>query len=491
MVENGQSTCRRIVGKMDIQAFLNKLPSVEKVLEDDRISSHISPLSRNGVVRIVRDSIEVYRKKLIGGKGRVGEAEAVLEEIVGDLCERLRSLSNLAQKRVINATGVILHTNLGRAPLGADTRASIESAGSGYTDLEFDLESGKRTSRGRRVGVLLPLLTGAQDALVVNNNAAAILLAVNTFAAGGAVAVSRGELVEIGGSFRLPEILALAAGSVIEIGTTNRTHLKDYEDAVDSGATLLLKVHTSNYRVVGYTNEVGLRELSDLGRRRGVPVMYDQGSGILYPFEMEGLEGEQSIGEVMQSGVDMISFSADKVLGGPQGGVIIGRSDLVEKMRKNHLSRALRIDKLTLAGLERVLQDYWRGDYEGIPAWKMMMDNIDGINSRARKLAEALGKSAGGKIEIVVVDGESSIGGGSFPINPLPTRLVRIILPSGRAARLAAALRMSDPAVIVRTKGDSVFIDPRTVAAGEEKMLLAVFKKGFGIVREGSDPNGR
>ena len=467
---------------MDNQSSLQKLPSVEKVLGDARISSRVSPGSRKGVARIVREKIAKHREKLRRGKSRVTDRGSAHETIVGEILEELDSLARDRQRRVINATGVVLHTNLGRAVLGDDVRAAIDMAAGGYSDLEIDLASGKRVERGRRVTRLLSLITGAEDAVVMNNNAAAILLAVRTIAAAGAVAISRGELVEIGGSFRLPEILASAAGEVIEVGTTNRTHLKDYERAIGAGARLLLKVHTSNYRIVGYTNEVPLRELAELGRRSRVPVMYDQGSGVLYPLHLSGVGGEECIEDVLSSGVDLVSFSTDKVLGGPQGGALIGRARLIKKMRENHLSRALRLDKLTLAGLERVLLQYWEGTYDGIPALRMITESVESVRSRAERLAERIGRRAAGGCRVSVEDSESSIGGGSFPINPLPTSVVRITVAAGSADRLSRALRAATPAVMVRVKGNAVIVDPRTVLEDEENLLIEKLGEALAIV---------
>jgi L-seryl-tRNA(Ser) seleniumtransferase len=373
---------------------------------------------------------------------------------------------------VINATGVILHTNLGRAVLDEASASAVLTAASGYTDLEMDISAGSRAGRSRRVTALLRAISGCEGALVVNNNAAAVLLAVDTFAREGAVAVSRGELVEIGGSFRLPEILARAAGRVIEVGTTNRTNLGDYERAIDEGATLLLKVHTSNYKVVGYTDEVSVAALAQLGRKRQVPVMYDQGSGILYPVETGGLEGEESIFPLLDTGIDILSFSGDKVLGGPQAGILLGGEDLIGRMRENHMSRALRIDKMTLAGLEQVLVHYWNGDTERIPALTMMTVDQDAHLARTRDVAERLRKIAPDGFIIETVEGETSIGGGSFPINPLRTALLRINLTAGGPQRLERALRRLDPPVLVRVRGDSVFADLRTVPADEEKIFV-------------------
>lgn len=465
-----------------MQPLLKKLPSVEKVLADERVSARMSLMSQSGVKRIVREKIAQYRARIRAGKTAGLAEEGLGGVIIAEISEELDSLSSGKQRRVINATGVILHTNLGRAVLGRAARAAIDMAAAGYSDLEVDLASAKRVERGRRVARLLALMTGAEDAFIVNNNAAAILLAVRTFAGSGAVAISRGELVEIGGSFRLPEILASAAARVIEVGTTNRTHLKDYERAIDAGATLLLKVHTSNYRIVGYTNDVPLQELAELGRRSRVPVMYDQGSGVLYPLRSAGIAGEETIEEVLASGVDLVSFSTDKVLGGPQGGALIGKTKLIAKMRENHLSRALRLDKLTLAGLEEVLLAYWEGRFDEMPALAMITERADSVRERAERLAERLRAGAAASCRLSVVDSESSIGGGSFPINPLPTTVVEITLPAGSAARLARELRAGTPAVMLRVKGSSVIVDARTVSGDEERPLIERLKEALAIV---------
>ena len=470
---------------MDRNAFLRNLPSVERVLEDERITPRINMMSQRGITRIVRDRIESYREGLVSGEIEAGEDAALILESIADSTVRdIESLVSDRQRRVINATGVILHTNLGRAVLDSATVSAVITAASGYTDLEMDIESGSRTSRSRRVTTLLRAITGCGGALVVNNNAAAVLLAVDTFARDGAVAVSRGELVEIGGSFRLPEILSRAAGRVIEIGTTNRTHLGDYERAIDEGATLLLKVHTSNYRVIGYTDEVTVAALAELGKKRNIPVMYDQGSGILYPVESEGLEGEESILPVLDTGVDIVSFSADKVLGGPQAGILLGETDLVGRMRDNHMSRALRIDKMTLAGLEQVLVHYWNGEFDRIPALRMILEDQDALVARTRDAAERLRGEMPDGFGIDVVEGETSIGGGSFPINPLRTALLQINLTAGGSQRLERELRKLDPPVLARIRGDSVFVDLRTVPADEEEILIENLAAAMRNVKE-------
>jgi L-seryl-tRNA(Ser) seleniumtransferase len=467
---------------MDIQASLKKLPSVEAVLEEEAIAARINILSKRGITSIVRESIGSYRESLKRGEIDPGKGrKAILEEITRSVLEFIDSVTNDRQRKVINATGVVLHTNIGRAVLSEDTAEAVLTAARNYTDLEIDLSSGKRTGRTRRVERLLKFLTGCDDALVVNNNAAAVLLAVNTIASKGAVAVSRGELVEIGGSFRLPEILAGASNRVLEIGTTNRTHIKDYERAIDDGATLLLKVHTSNYRIVGFTDEVLVSDLVKLGKSRDVPVMYDQGSGILYPLETRGFTGEENLLSILDSGIDIVSFSADKVLGGPQAGIILGRSDLVSRMRSNHLARALRIDKMTLAGLEQVLVDYCRGEFERLPALEMILKDLESLRARSEQFRSEL-ISGLEDFEVEVEEGESSIGGGSFPINPLRTILVKINLTGGDSVKFTSALRDMDPSVLVRVKGDSIYLDLRTVAPDDQNILVENLRNAFGKI---------
>lgn len=480
MVEDGRFLYTETQRIMDIKKSLKNLPSVENVLQDKRIQCHITDVSRMGVTRLVRETITATRERMIGGDcPALGKAD-LMERIVVTVTAELEALASDRLGPVINATGVILHTNLGRAVLGDETCAAINDVAGGYSDLEIDVKTGQRTDRTARACRLIRLITGAEDALVVNNNAAAVLLAVQTLAGEGGVAVSRGELVEIGGSFRLPEILASAAERVIEVGTTNKTHLKDYERAVKEGARLLLKVHTSNYAIVGYTDEVPLSKLVELGRKSDVPVMYDQGSGVVAPLESKGVAGEESIPDLLETGVDLICFSSDKVLGGPQGGIIVGRADLISMMRSNHLSRALRVGKLTLAGLESVLRQYWLGRSDSIPALEMMMSSPEEVRLRAEEFARLLGGSASSDCRVEVVDGESSVGGGSYPIKPLRTTLVEINLPSGHPERLSTCLRGMDPPVLVRVKGDSVFVDLRTVTPTSEETLLKYLQEGIG-----------
>ncbi len=460
------------------------LPSVDKILEDDRISGMINPLNRGAVTGIIREVISGYRESLLREELEVDQRAELKELVIRGTLEELNSISGIGQSRVINATGVILHTNLGRSILSDEIRSSIEGAVSGYVDLEMEISTGRRTSRDRRAARLLKLLTGAGDALLVNNNAAAVMVAVNTFAGGGAVAVSRGEMVEIGGSFRLPEILDASAAGIIEVGTTNRTHPEDYIEAIRNGATMLLKVHASNYQVVGYTTEVSLRELSRIGREHDVPVMYDQGSGVIYPFAREGIMGEETVQEILSTGVDLISFSTDKVMGSVQGGVVLGRPDLVGRIRANHLSRAVRVDKITVAAMERCLLHYWKGEFDCIPTFAMMTEGAESVKKRAEAFSARIKKILPDHCEVKVEWGESSIGGGSFPIKPLRTALIAINLPTGQADRLEAELRSGEPAVFVRVKDKRIYLDLRTVSEEEERVLKRELERAVKKISE-------
>lgn len=493
MVENGKFFFLIINwADMDNRKLLKRLPSVETVLEDKTIAAFLNPFSRKGLTRLIRETIAVYRGSIMEGLtgGAIDEADFAAS-VISDVRSKAEALSAAGYRRVINAAGVIIHTNLGRALLREEVREEVDKAARGYIDLEVDLVTMNRTRREDRAAQLLSLLTGSEDAHIVNNNAAAVFLAVETLAGKGAVAVSRGELVEIGGSFRLPEILRKSAGRVIEIGTTNRTHIKDYARAVEEGADLLLKVHKSNFKLSGYTEEVSLAELVKLGKSKGVPVMYDQGGGLLFHVEMEGSAVEESIEEIVGTGADIITFSADKLMGGPQGGVILGRSDLVKSMRENHLARALRTDKMTLAGLQKVLTHYWSGKIECISVLEMATLTLGQVRDRAAELAGSLGKKIGDVARVETVEGESAIGGGTFPNNPLPTELIEINLAPGNAEKLARILRCSDPAVLVRVKGESIFVDLRTVQRAEEELLERTILEGIGKLSGGEDHDSR
>jgi L-seryl-tRNA(Ser) seleniumtransferase len=388
------------------------------------------------------------------------------------LIEAQRRLSELHRKqkasgicKVINATGVILHTNLGRAPLSTAARRAIETA-SGYCSLEYDIVAGVRGRRGGKAEDLLIELTGAEGALVVNNCAAAALLVLSTLARDGETIVSRGELVEIGGDFRVPEVMAQSGTRMVEVGTTNRTQLADYRKAVSENTRLLMRVHTSNYRIVGFTKTPSLSQLAELAHDAGLPLYEDAGSGALMDLSEYGIEGEPVIRESLGAGADVVTFSGDKLLGGPQAGIVVGRKELIERMRANPLYRALRADKIRLAALEATLEEYSRADR--VPAQQMMALTAAEIGARADRIIANLSDRIPSSLGIEKVAGESAVGGGSAPTSPLPTVLISLTSSTRTANEIETVLRQREPPIVVRIIGDRVMIDLRTVAETEE-----------------------
>ena len=378
-------------------------------------------------------------------------------------------------RAVVNATGVILHTNLGRAPLAPVAARRAAEIASRYSNLEYDLERGERGRRDAHTDRLFRRLLGAEMTLVVNNNAAAMFLALNTIAEGGEVVVSRGELIEIGGSFRIPDISAKSGAVLREVGTTNRTRISDFEAAINERTRALVRVHPSNFRIVGFTERPELREMVELARNHGLPLIEDLGSGCLVDLGPHGIEGEPLAGESLKAGVDVVTFSGDKLLGGPQAGVLTGSRPWLERIRKNPLFRALRVDKLTIAALEATVALYLGGDLRAIPALAMIQASKDEIAERAGRLAERLLARAG--VSARLEDGESVIGGGSTPGSSLPTRLVSVRVEGLSAAELAARLRRSRPPVIARVERGEVLLDLRTVLEGEDELVSKAFEK--------------
>jgi L-seryl-tRNA(Ser) seleniumtransferase len=440
-----------------------RLPAIHRLLATPPLPQLMAELGRRVVTEAARQELDARR-------GARGGAAADPAELVAAVVRRARRLDRPSLVRVINATGVVLHTNLGRAPLSAAAVTAVASAARGYTNLEFDLESGERGSRHVHAAGLLTRLCGAEAALVVNNNAAAVLLALAAVAAGREVVVSRGELVEIGGSFRVPEIMAQSGATLREVGTTNRTHARDYREAIGPATGALLRVHPSNYRVLGFTAEVGTAELADIAHGAGLPLLYDLGSGTLVE-----IGGEPTVGQALAAGADLVTFSGDKLLGGPQAGVICGRAELVERCRRHPLSRALRPDKMTLAALEATLRAYLepgRAEAE-VPALAMLTRDADQLAAAAQALAEAIGARCGAAVRTEVVPETSRAGGGALPLTELPTRVVRLRAAGLPAQALAARLRAAEPPVVARVQDDALILDPRTLLAGEAEEVVA------------------
>ncbi|MCY0885742.1 MAG: L-seryl-tRNA(Sec) selenium transferase, partial [Firmicutes bacterium] len=442
-----------------------QLPAVQRLME--AVQRQAPDLPRHWVHRGVAETLEAARRRLEAG-GRLTE-EALAAEAVG----RARALDRPHLRPVINATGVLIHTNLGRSPLPADIMAHVAAVAAGYSTLEFDLEAGRRGSRHDHVAGLLAEVSGAEAALVVNNNAAAVLLALSTLAAGREVVVSRGQLVEIGGSFRVPEVMAQSGAILHEVGATNKTHLADYERGINERTALLLKVHTSNFRVLGFTAQVPTAQLVALARRHGLPVMEDLGSGVLLPLTLDGYT-EPQVQEVVAAGVDVVTFSGDKLLGGPQAGAVVGRRDLIAAMKRHPLARAVRVDKMTLAALELVLRRYVEGRAEELPLWQMLHADPEGLRRRARRLAARIRGVTGAAARVGVVPDQSQVGGGSMPATRLPTWVVTVEPLAASAEAWEAALRAGEPPVIARVQHGALRFDPRTLLPGQDRQLPAV-----------------
>ena len=451
-----------------------RIPSVDRLLSDERLNALASTLSHETIAGLARERLEAARRGVADGV-----APPPLDALVEDVCAEAASLLAPAPAPVINATGVVLHTNLGRAPLSDAAAQAVAHAAAAYSNLELDLDDGVRGSRQAHASNVLRRLTGAEAALVVNNNASAVLLALSAIAHGREVIISRGEAVEIGGGFRIPDVLSRSGAVLREVGTTNRTYAADYDGAICDETGALLKVHSSNFVITGFTHETTIAELVEMGARHGVPTLHDLGSGCLLDTTRFGLAREPMVQESVAVGVDLACFSGDKLLGGPQAGIIVGRREAVSQLASHPLARALRIDKLSLAALTATLVHYLKGEaVEAIPVWRMIAAPLDGLESAAHRLREAIGDR--GRVE----RGLSTVGGGSLPGETLPTWLLTIdpgdAGDSGGAQSLAARLRSSDPPVVARIENDRVAIDPRTVLPGQEEPLACALRAALG-----------
>ena len=465
------------------QRYLRTLPAVDELLHRPPIQTLLRNHSRPLVVDSIRKVLGEKRQTILQGVEEEAAAAASLtpDQWADAVEEAVATTLRPSLRPVINATGVVLHTNLGRAPLAEEALRKLVEIAGGYSNLELDLETGERGSRYEHVEKLLCRVSGAESGLVVNNNAGAVFLALNSLAEGKEVIVSRGQLVEIGGSFRIPDVMRKSGVRLVEVGTTNRTHLRDYEQAITEETALLLKVHTSNYRILGFTAEVPLKELAALGAARGLPVMEDLGSGCFIDLSPHGIEHEPTVQETLQAGVDVVTFSGDKLLGGPQAGIVLGKKSFIDRIKKNPLNRALRIDKLTLAGLESTLRVYLDENriLSAVPALAMLACPLKELESRARRFQRKLGREISGECQITLREDSSQVGGGALPLQVLPTRVVAIRPLRLSASALEEKLRRSEPPVIARVKEEEVFLDLRTVAGEEEAALLEAVKKAL------------
>jgi L-seryl-tRNA(Ser) seleniumtransferase len=448
-----------------LQEELRKLPSVDRLLQEEPVAALVARWGHGLTVESARETLEKARQDVRGGK-----ACPSTEALVMDVGERLAAQLQPTLRPAINATGVIVHTNLGRAPLSSEACAAMDAVALGYSNLEYDLEAGQRGSRYVHAEELLCRLTGAEAALVVNNNAAALLLILMSLARGREVVISRGQLVEIGGGFRIPDVMRQSDATLVEVGTTNRTYIRDYDSAISAETVALMRVHRSNFRLIGFTHEPSLSEMVTLAAERDLFLFDDLGSGTLLDTSPYGLAHEPTVQESVAAGASLVSFSGDKLLGGPQAGLILGRADLISHLKRFPLTRALRVDKTTLAALQATLRHYLLGEAtEKVPVWRMIGQSEAMLEERARAWVRALG---GLGVAAEVIAGRSTVGGGSLPGETLPTRLVALAVDSPDAT--ATRLRAGEPPVVARIEDGRLILDPRTVLPEQEEGLWSL-----------------
>lgn len=470
---------------MDYSSLLRKLPQVNIIVSALESDESLRGVPRSLMLASSREILSGIRSSILEFSNST-EADPVskdtllklveTESVVFAARELALRMNASSFRKVINATGIIVHTNLGRAPLSKESIESINETCSGYSNLEYDLNKGERGSRNDLIEEILKEITGAEAALVVNNNAAAVLLALSTFAAGKEVIVSRGQLVEIGGSFRLPDVMKQSGAILKEVGTTNKTYLKDYEEAVCENTSMIIRAHPSNYQIVGFTSEVSLVELVKLSTEKGLVLLDDLGSGLLLDLSEYGLPAEASVSQSVDSACDLVAFSGDKLLGGPQSGIVLGKSDFINKMRSNPLARALRVDKMTIAALESTLSAYRdpKKALEKIPVLRMLTETEESVRRRAlsikKRLLGELDGASGLKINVMQESAYS--GGGSFPMQSIPTYAV-VITPDDEAvvSKTEAALRALPLPVLCRVRENSILLDARTVHADEVRII--------------------
>lgn len=458
----------------DKKELLSALPKVDVLLSNERLTN-IGDVPRTVVLESIRKIIDVYRKEILSGS----RGSYTATELIDDIVQEINRVVMPHLKRVINATGTVLHTNLGRAVLPKSAVDAVLNIASGYNNLEFDLESGTRGSRYSHVEELICKITGAEAAMVVNNNAAAVMLVLSALSKGKEAIVSRGQLVEIGGSFRVPAVMEQSGARLVEVGTTNRTHLYDYENAINENTGVILKVHQSNYKIMGFTEEVEIEDLMSLGQKFHIPVVEDIGSGVLLDLSKYGLTYEPTVQNSIKKGIDVVTFSGDKMLGGPQAGIIAGKKMLIDIMKKNQLTRALRIDKMTLAALEATLKLYLDEDKAilEIPGLRMLTKETGALKKDAQRLAKLLKNRIGTKADIKVVEDYSQVGGGAMPLERLKTYVTAIKLRGGSAEKVEGLLRSAEVPVIVRINRDMILFDVRTIFPEEYSMITDTLAK--------------
>lgn len=454
-----------------IRELLKTLPKIDELLLVLEKNGAFEGVSRDIVAEKCRQTVEEMRSAILDSEKGGGKVSGPLsaDRVAREVRKRLLALRDYSLRRVVNATGIILHTNLGRAPLCGEALKRIIDVSEGYSNLEFNLDKGKRGIRYDHVKELLCCISGAEDAIIVNNNAAAVLLTLNALSEGKEAVVSRGELIEIGGAFRIPEVMEKSGAILREVGTTNRTHFSDYENAVCSETGLIMKVHTSNFKVLGFTDEIGLDKLVELGKKKNVPVMNDLGSGCFVPLDRYGFEREPTVQAVVKTGVDVVTFSGDKLLGGPQAGIILGKKTILDRIKKNPLNRALRIDKLTLAALEATMMHYLDLDKAvcDIRVLRSLTEPVANVGKRARRLLTVLEKLSLKGLTFSIMEEHSMAGGGSLPTQEIPTVVVAVSSSGISTSRMEKRLRKLKVPIITRIFENRVLLDLRTITEEE------------------------
>lgn len=467
---------------MEKNKYYRMIPKVDNLMEEDEIKDLCNILNRDFVLESVRSVTEELRE-FINKSNDEEEIIKSISNVKAYIIEDVNGFADFRVKRVINGTGTILHTNLGRAVISDKTADRIHTLVTGYSNLEYDLIKGERGSRYSHFEKIVCKITGAEAAMAVNNNAAAVLLILSALARDKEVVVSRGELVEIGGSFRVPDVMTQSGGKLIEVGTTNKTHLYDYENAINEETAALLKVHTSNYRIVGFTESVPVQELAELAHKHNIPVIEDIGSGVLVDLSKYGLDHEPTVQESIKAGADIVCFSGDKLLGGPQAGIIVGKKSLINKIKKHPLTRALRIDKFTAIALESTFHEYIDEEkaVNNIPVLKLIKRSLSDVKECAEKLKEKLEAVTKKSCEIKVEACESQIGGGSLPLERIQSYAVSIKPLTITTANLEKQLRLIETPIVGRVVNDNYIIDLRTILQGEEEIIAQAFNSIFGV----------
>ena len=465
---------------MDKKNYYRYIPKVDILMETDKIKKLSEKYSRELVLESVRKITDDLRE-FINSSNSDDDIKYKMDNVIIDVVKDIDKYTSHNMKKVINATGTILHTNLGRAVISNEAAETVKKLVTSYSNLEYDLEAGNRGSRYSHFEKIITKITGAESAMAVNNNAAAVLLILSTFAKNKEVIVSRGELVEIGGSFRVPDVMVQSGGELIEVGTTNKTHIYDYENAINENTAALLKVHTSNYKIVGFTESVPLNELVELAKKYDLPVIEDIGSGVLVDLSKYGLTYEPTVQESIKSGIDIVCFSGDKLLGGPQAGIIVGKKAMIDKIKKHPLTRALRIDKFTAIALECVFHEYIDEEkaIKNVPVLKMINKSIDDIQVQAQMLFDKLEPIIGHLCEMKIEDCESQIGGGSLPMERLKSKCISIKPNKMTTGALEKSLRFAKTPIVGRIANDKLLLDLRTVFENEIEEVFNSFKEVF------------